>query len=225
MELYDAVVFVHVVLFVYWLGPDFGVYVASPFIVRPGTPLSERVRFLTAMTRMAQLSRNCLILLLPVGFWLAARVGLSSIDGWPLAVICAGGAAWCAASVLMYRRAGTALAQLLAAADRAVRIGLIALLPALAAWSLVTGAPLATPWLALKVLLFAFLLFNSLQQRAIALQWRAALDRLRAAGEDAALAAEAEAVFARTAPRANLNAYLTWAASLAIAFLGVVKPG
>ena len=49
MEAYFLLVTLHVILFAYWLGGDFGVYVCSRYIARPDLSLSERERFLEAL--------------------------------------------------------------------------------------------------------------------------------------------------------------------------------
>lgn len=217
---YDVMVFAHVALFVYWLGPDFGVFVASDYVTRKDTPLEERLRFLGAVVRMAQLSRNCLILLLGVGLWLAADLGASAIDGALLYASLAGVLTWFAISIVMYRTQGTPVSVRLGHIDQGIRYLLIAALPILALISIFgDDGPFYFVWIALKVLLFAFLLVNSIQQRAVAIKWRAALQDLKAGGPEES----AQAVFDATLPRARINAYLTWAASLAIAFLGVTK--
>lgn len=44
MEVYTALVIVHVVLFAYWLGGDWGVYVNARYVADPQLPLDERRR-------------------------------------------------------------------------------------------------------------------------------------------------------------------------------------
>lgn len=219
IDFYDVMVFVHVALLVYWLGPDFGVYVASDYVSRKNTPVEERVRFLTAIIRMAQLSRNCLILLLGVGLWLAAELGGLTLSGLPLYASLIAVALWFGISVYMYPIQGTPLGRRLNQIDQWIRYGLIVLLPLIALLSFFGQGPFVFNWVALKVLLFALLLINSIQQRAVAVHWRGALAQMKEDPESP----EAQAVFDRTLPRARINAYLTWTITLAIAFLGVTK--
>lgn len=219
MDLYTVMVFVHVALLVYWLGPDFGVYIASDYVSRKNTPVEERLRFLAAIIRMAQVSRNCLILLLGVGLWLAAELGGSMLTGLPLYGCLAAVAIWFGLSVYMYPIQGTPLGRMLNRVDQWIRYALIVVLPMIAILSFMGQGPFEFNWVALKVLLFAFLLINSIQQRAVAVHWKGALAQMK---EDPT-SAEAQAVFDSTLPRAQINAYLTWTITLAIAFLGVTK--
>lgn len=216
---YSILVFIHVALFAYWLGPDFSVYVASHYVWNPNLPIAERRRFLAAIVRMAQVSRNSLILLLPVGLTLAALSGISAIEGLWLLLAWALSACWLTASIYIYRRRGNKLAQDLDALDRRFRQALGVGLIGMALWSVIAAEPFANHWVAAKAGLFGVLLFNSIAQRKLARRWLAAF-----AQADAGHASEAETVFANTKNRARRNAYLTWSISLAIAFLGVVKP-
>ena len=43
---YDIWRYIHVLLFVYWLGADLGVYYAAKYVARADLPLDERLRFL-----------------------------------------------------------------------------------------------------------------------------------------------------------------------------------
>ena len=84
---HTLLIYVHLVLFVYWLGPDWGVYVTTHYICKAGLPIEERRRFLAAMLRIDLVPRSCLILLFPVGLTLADGLGLSPVTGaWLLLV-------------------------------------------------------------------------------------------------------------------------------------------
>jgi hypothetical protein len=221
MQPYDILVWIHVVLFVYWLGPDWGVYVISPSIWDSKRPVTERLATLRQLVRMAQISRNCLILLLPVGLVLAAWLGVSAIDGAPLVFACALASLWFALSIVMYRRAGTALSERLNAIDYYARWVVMLGMIAVGLASYFAATPFDAPWLAAKSVLYGLLIGNSLQQRGIARRWLAALKTIEA---HSGAHAESENVFAATGRRSKLNAYFTWSASIAIALFGVTKP-
>jgi hypothetical protein len=218
---YDILVWIHIVLFVYWLGPDWGVYVISPAIWDAKRPIAERLATLRQLVRMAQVSRNCLILLLPVGLVLAASLGVSRVNGAGLVLALGFALAWFALSVAMYRRAGSALAERLNRIDYGLRWFVMLGMIALGLASYFTAKPFDAPWLAAKAVLYGLLIGNSLQQRGIARRWLGALKAIEAAGGSDA---KAETVFAATARRSQWNAYFTWSASIAIAFLGATKP-
>ena len=80
---YTVLVTLHVVLFAYWLGGDFGVYVCSRYIVRPDLPLNERERFLEALMAIDIMPRTAIVLLPVVGLQLAVLPG-APMPGGPM---------------------------------------------------------------------------------------------------------------------------------------------
>lgn len=71
-EPYLLLVVLHVVLFAYWLGGDFGVFVGSRYVVQADLPLAERERFLNALLAIDIMPRTAIVLLPCVGVQLAA---------------------------------------------------------------------------------------------------------------------------------------------------------
>ena len=67
MNVYTVLVIVHVVLFAYWLGGDWGVYVNAKYVADPKLPLDERRRFLQASFRIDLMPRIAFPLLMAVG--------------------------------------------------------------------------------------------------------------------------------------------------------------
>ena len=90
MEIWTSlIVWLHVLLFVYWLGADLGVFYASRF--RRDPQISPESRLL--VTRIARdidmAPRTTLVLMLPSGFTLAATRGyLSFSDSWLILFLC-----------------------------------------------------------------------------------------------------------------------------------------
>lgn len=87
MDLYWTLVFLHVIVFAYWLGGDFGVYVTGGYVARADLPLAERLRFLDALLKIDILPRTGIVLLPVLGLQIAAllAIGLylrSVIKAW-----------------------------------------------------------------------------------------------------------------------------------------------
>ncbi len=80
---YLLLVVVHVLLFAYWLGADWGVYVTSRYVADAKLSLEERRRFLQAAFRIDLLPRISFTLLLPVGVQLAAYYGAADVCAVP----------------------------------------------------------------------------------------------------------------------------------------------
>ncbi len=213
-------VFAHLLLFAYWLAPDWGVYVTSAYVARADLPLAERRRFLQAALRIDLLPRSALILLLPLGLQLARNLGLVQLPVAAMAAIWAGGIAWLLLSWSVYRSQAMAIGQRLKQIDHGIRVVLALLLLALSAHALATGEVFAARWLALKVGGFGFLLVLGLLLRRVMGGWAEGFRRLEREGSNAAT----EAVFATALRRARPIVYVFWSTSAAMAFLGLVKP-
>ena len=221
-SLYDLMLFLHVVLFVYWLGPDWGVYVMAPGIWNKDASVSERRRWALTLVRLSQISRNSLILLIPVGVTLAYELGATSLNTVGVALVWVAGVCWVVVSLFMYHRRGTPLGDLMTKLDQGLRLIMIPGLLVVGLASVLAQEPFDQNWIGAKLMVFAFLLFNSIQQRTIALKWVGALTQLDSAQTDQDRES-AEAVFTQTSQRSKTNAYLTWTGTLIIAFLGVTK--
>jgi hypothetical protein len=221
LENHRVLVWLHVLLAIYWLGPDWGVYVNSRYVARADLPLAERRRFLEAALRIDLVPRSCLILLLPAGLLLAGQLGLSPVTGAGLAAVWAGAIAWLLLSWRIYRRPGDAATAALRQLDHGIRWVLATLCIVTALYSLATGTLFLTTWLPLKLLGFGTLLLLGLALRAVMGGWAMGFQRLAAEGSTPAT----EAVFAGALRRARPIAWIFWSVSAALAFLGVVKPG
>ncbi len=222
IPVYDLMIFLHVVLFVYWLGPDWGVYVMSSRVWQRDLSAAERKRWAVTLVQLSQISRNSLILLIPVGVTLTWELGATALPLWAVNFIWVIAVAWVAVSVAMHRNRGTAFGNRMTALDQGMRYVMMPVLVLTGIATFVYDTPFDQNWIGAKLVVFAFLLFNSIQQRAIALQWVAGLGAVERATTEAERAA-AEKIFTDTAPRSKFNAYLTWTATLIIAFFGVTK--
>ncbi|MCC5867230.1 MAG: hypothetical protein JJU27_01850 [Gammaproteobacteria bacterium] len=217
---YALLNWLHIVLFAYWLGADFGVYYGAKVMARPGLSYADRMRIREIVMVVDLAPRAALILILPVGFHMAALawdlplgvVSLSVI--WLLALL------WLALMLSVHMQHGSPRGELLRRTDLWVRYIVLAGMLGLGGSSLLTGAPVAQPWLALKILLFAGIIALGLTLRVIAAAWGPALAQLRAERNVAA----AEQVILATRQRAAVAALCLWGLLLVMSFLGTIKP-
>jgi hypothetical protein len=219
-ELYLPLVTVHVVLFAYWLGGDFGVYVCSRYIARNDLPLAERLRFLDALMTIDILPRSAIVLLPVVGLQLAAIRGSVDLEAGPLWAAWAVGLAWLALVWTIFLQRGKPLAERLVRFDIGLRGVLIALLLLVGLASLRRGEPVREAWVAAKLLVYAALLGVGLWLRTFIGAWRTGFQRLRAGDDGPATAA----LFTDSLRRARFVAYLFWTLIVAMAWLGINKP-
>jgi len=103
---YQLVLMIHVLLFVYWLGGDLGVFYSSGFLIRP--ELSRETRLVTAkiMFNLDLVPRICMSLMLTVGGILTEAVGIVH-PSWQMAGIILLGPVWLSMVLFLDLREGT----------------------------------------------------------------------------------------------------------------------
>ena len=220
MALHDVLVFAHVILFVYWLGPDWGVWVTSHYIAKPGLPIDERRRFLAAMLKIDLLPRSCLILFPPLGLQLAADLNLSPVTGGWLVAVWVGAIAWLIVSWLVYLRKGPMAGELLRRVDNGLRYIVAPVMIFAGLYSLATGEWFGTSWLGLKVAVFGVIVGLGLILRSFVGLWVTGFQRLAAEGHSA----DIDAMFVTALERSKPVVYVFWGCSALMAFLGITKP-
>ncbi len=219
-------IFLHILLFVYWLGGDLGVFYASRFITDPTVALPGR-NVATKIMHVVDMSpRVCLVLFLPSGVTLMALddLGRDLFLGWPLVVIWLAGLAWLALVIMDYRKSPQRYAPLVAKVDFIIRSVLVVALLGVAAYTFVVAQPFGVDsnpkWLAGKVAAYAICIFGGLMIRVRLRPFGAAYAELQTGSTP-----EVEATLARSIQGSLPFVYLVWTMVLIAAFLGVVKPG
>lgn len=220
MEHHMLLVYAHLLLFAYWLAPDWGVYVNSAYVARADLPLAERRRFLQAALRIDLVPRSCLILLLPLGLQLATDLYLVPLQGWPITVVWIAGVAWLLMSWTIYRQQATALGLSLRRIDHGLRVVLAVVLIAWGLVSLLTPHGVPVAWLAAKLIGFGVLLLLGLLLRRVMGGWAQGFARLEREGSTPAT----EELFSGSLRRAKPIVYLFWLTSAGMAALGFLKP-
>ena len=150
--------YLHILLFVYWLGGDAGVFYSSGFVTNPKLSREQRLTAFKIFVNLDMLPRYCLALMLTVGGVLAEFVGYEH-PLWQTIAIVALGPIWVWVVHTIHVKEGTAFGKQLAAIDRWFRVFMIFALLASVAYHWTTGPLRPYPWLAAKLLIFAFLIF------------------------------------------------------------------
>lgn len=219
-DAYSLLVTLHVVLFAYWLGADFGVYICSHYVARPDLSLDERLRFLDALITIDILPRSAIVLLPVVGLQLAAMRGSVNIPIWGLLLIWLIGVGWLLLVWQIYRVRREPRADKLLAWEASLRVPLIALLVGTGVYSLLTGSPVQHHWVAAKLVLFAVLLIYGLVLRITIRRWREGFQRLRIEGPSA----EIDMLFRESLRTGRYRAWGYWVLIACMAYLGISQP-
>lgn len=147
--------FLHVLVFVYWLGGDLGAFVASYFVTDPKRPLGERGVALKILSLVDAAPTATLLLTLPTGVLLAQNAGWWHPPDMLVPVLILMSVVWVPMALVLHFDG--AQRRHLGAIDRALRVVLMSALVATAGGTLLGVWPrLALPhFIAAKCLLLA----------------------------------------------------------------------
>jgi hypothetical protein len=155
---HGLVKYLHILLFVYWLGGDAGVFYSSKFVTNTQLSRDARLAAFKIFINLDMLPRYCLALMLTVGGVLAEFVGYEH-PLWQTIAIVALGPIWVWVVHTIHAREGSEFGKTLATWDRRFRVFMIFAIVASVAYHWTTGPLQPYPWLAAKLLIFAFLIF------------------------------------------------------------------
>lgn len=212
--------YVHILLFVYWLGGDAGVFYASSFVVDPKLSRDQRMTAFKIFANLDMLPRYCLALMLTVGGILAHYVGYEH-STWQIVLILALGPIWVVAVHLIHVREGSDFGRKLASIDRKFRVFMIFAIVASVTYHWMTGPLRAYPWLAVKLLIFAFLIFCGYMVRVTAPPFIQGFKTLASTGPTAE--SDRQMIDGLAASRPYV--LLIWAGVAVSALIGILKPG
>jgi hypothetical protein len=217
---HEIVLFLHQLLFVYWLGPDIGVFVWSRKVVNAELTADQRLAAGKIITSIDFIPRVCISLMLTVGGILTESVGLEH-PLWQMAGIILLGPVWLSMVLVIYIRRGTALGASVAKLDFWFRWALILAVVASVVYSFSTGRLDEAPWVGGKLLLFAAVVLFGLIMRMRLRPFTDGLARLAVDGPSEQL----NGAMATSLSRATPFMIAIWIGLLWAALLGVVKPG
>jgi ribose/xylose/arabinose/galactoside ABC-type transport system permease subunit len=214
MSTYLILDFIHVLLFAYWLGPDWGVFVCGRRVADPALSREERMRFLRASVAIDVAPRSAIVLIIAVGLTLATLGGYISLSAPMLALV------WLVAVIWLllvwftgYILEPGPLKTRLDTMHVVVRHVVTVVLLGVGLYSLAFGQPVVMRWLAVKLILVAILIAQGSALRVIVSKW--VRDLTGVPGFEGAIA--------RTYPFTRKLAMSFWFVSASIAFLGVTK--
>jgi len=210
----------HLLCFVYWLGADIGVFYASRHVCNPSLGAEARATAARIMGWIDMIPRYSLVLLLPFGLTLADRAGWWGGLEPLLPLAWFGAASWLTLVWAIARYARTPAADRLKQADYVVRVVVILALAGIGLAGLTGQGPVAQPWLAAKLVVFALAVASGLAIRLLAAPFGPAFARVLAEGSKPELEQTMRTAMARAKP----VVVLIWVWLLAAAWLGLAKP-
>ncbi len=217
---YRIVLFLHQALFVFWLGPDIGVYLWSTKLGNSELTPAQRIAAGRIMPVINIISLCCMSLMLTVGGILTEIRGIEH-PCWQMLGIVALGPVWLALTLLTFFRAGSEAGAKIAQFDMAFRwVVMVSVLVSVAV-ATATGRLDTVPWVTAKLLLFAALVFFGIMVRRRLATVPAAIAELERAGPSP----QVDGTLASAVRGARVFIFASWIALAAAAALGTFQPG
>ena len=216
---HGLVKYLHILLFVYWLGGDAGVFYSSTFVTNTKLSREARLTAFKIFINLDMLPRYCLALMLTVGGVLAEFVGYEH-PLWQTIAIVALGPIWVWVVHTIHAREGTEFSKKLAHWDKMFRVFMIFAIIASVIYHWVTGPLQPYPWIAAKLLIFAGLIFCGFMIRVNIPPFIEGFKVLAATG--ATPESDQKMIDGMAACRPYV--LLIWAGVAISALLGVLKP-
>ena len=218
---YQLLVFLHLLLFVLWLGADVGVFVLGQhFRKRSAYSLDQRLVLLKLLVTVDLVPRAAWALMVPSSLSVLAAGGWWDVPWWLLAAAFAVALIWLFLVFDAHAHDQTPRA----ARNRRIEGWGRWLLAAFYLWlggqSLITGAPLAADWLATKALLFGLIFVAAIMIDVTFKPVGKQLGAVLAEGSSDAT----ELPLLTTMNRTRIWVWAVYALLLVTAFLGNVKP-
>ncbi len=213
-------IYIHILLFVFWLGADVGVYVAAIYAKNDKLGFEARATLMKLGGFVDLFPRITFAFMLPVGLHLTQGIGLYPVStgllvaGWVIAL------AWVALILVMYNSEGRPLAMTLVRVQNVFQAAMGLLFVVIGAQSLLTGAPIAGGWLAFKLLLFGLVFWTAM---VVEISYRPVFAPFMAIAESGSTP-EREALVTKYINRALVGVGTIYVLIAAIAFLGTTKP-
>jgi len=218
---YNLLLFAHVLLFVYWLGSDVGVFYGVRYILRADLSLETRRTVMALVHWIDVFPRICLVMMVPVGTSLAIVTGLIEVpeaQQTPLMLMLwIGGLAWLTIVLKLYTGTNGALAPV----DWTVRIVVMAGFAVAGIASLAGAGPVVegVNWLAIKMILYACAIGCGIALRLLGKPFGAAYGQIMAGNSTP----EIEAALSQSMQRSRKVVILLWLLVATTAYLGVTK--
>jgi hypothetical protein len=224
---YKAALLLHILLLVYWLGADLGVFYSSRWVLRSCETPAARAVALRIMHFLDFSPRLALVLFLPSGVTLMANdeYGRDTFAGWPLVLVWAASAAWLVLVYLDYERPGFRHAVLVKRLDLMARFCLVSGLLTIAVYTMLADHPFGAhtnpKWLGAKVALYAIAIGCGIGIRFQLRPFGPAWGELQSTGSTPDVERRLRGAINGAIPWVTV----IWACVLGAAALGVFKPG
>jgi len=219
LDTHSIWLYVHILLFVYWLGADVGLYMVMIFVKNPKLSYETRKTLITLAFYIDQFPRVTFALILPVGLHLTRDLALYPVPDWLIAAAWIVGVAWSALHLAVLKFKGRPLVRTLLQVNKVYELLMGGFFLVVGAKSIMTGVPIEAGWFALKLFLFGMIFWIILGIDTVFQPFTTILKM----GPDGSTP-EKEAEVARATHMTMAWAVFLYLVVLTVAFLCKVKP-
>ncbi|TDJ47365.1 MAG: hypothetical protein E2O52_03265 [Gammaproteobacteria bacterium] len=225
MSLYEVLIIFHLLLFVYWLGGDMGVFYASGMSVDPKLSNAARVTAAKIMMNLDFVPRICMTLMLTVGGLLSSYNGVEHPQ-WQTVAFILLGPGWLSMVAFLHFAHGTDLSKLVTKIDYWFRWAIVVYLLWSVSYSFMFTDKLAdAPWVGGKLLVFAVMVFCGLMIRVYIPGYIQGIVTLRQEADKPSMSDEMNSIMSTSLAKCRPYVLVIWAGLFIECWLGVVKPG
>ncbi|BBH71483.1 hypothetical protein ACTI_81680 [Actinoplanes sp. OR16] len=225
----EAFLYLHIVLMVFWLGGDLGVFYSSRYVIKPDLTPVARLTALKIMLGLDLGPKICLILFLPSGLTLISLdahggsvAGIELLPWWLLVPLWIGAFVWVWLMWTDHHEPGKH--PLVRRVDYAIRLAVIAGMAGAGVFTLVVSEPFGVTtnpkWLGAKVLLYAIAIAAGLGIRRTLKPFGPAFGAVMAGKSDTRV----EATVTSSVNGCLPYVWVIWGSVLLAGLLGVAKP-
>lgn len=226
--MFTVAIVLHILLFVYWLGGDLGVYYSSRFIIKPELQPETRAIAAKIMVGCDMAPRFSLILFGASGVTLMYYGPLGDkffLTGWMLALVWIGTLAWVFLSLQEHLQSGKKSHGFYHQSDLVIRYIVSAALVGFGLYAVIVAEPFGVDtnpkWLGLKVAAYGFTIFCGIMIRRALKTFGPSFGALMATGSTPEVEEGINGAIRKSEPWV----YAIWFLVFAAAVLGVIKPG
>ncbi len=162
VTLYDFLVFIHILLFVFWLGADMGVAVLGQHFRKSSYSMPERLTILKLLGHIDMFPRSAWALMVPLSISMLTVGGYWSLAPHITFFVWLIGLGWLTLVWRLHLRPKSLLSPQLKKIEFILKLLLAVFYTLLGGISLLRDSPLAENWLATKSLLFGFIFWAAI---------------------------------------------------------------
>ncbi len=220
MSSLEAWKYLHILMFVFWVGTDMGVMLSARKSTDSRLTLETRLILLKLALVIELLPRTMWAMALPFGVMLSRELGLVQVSGPGIAAIWIFTLIWVLISLGGAHYPEKPFGQKLAAVNRWI-IGVLGVtLVIIGLWSYFADGPFDSPWLAAKVGLYGVINLTVLGIEAAFIPVGPAFGRLFVEGSSP----DVEAAIARGMQGTMFWVYTSYILILIVGFIGIARP-